>query len=1326
MRNRKKWLSILLAASMMLSHGTALAAEQAIPETPVLYQDETYGDYYELKGLVFCDNPVSELQYLNMYIPVGYVLKDAEGNVTGYDKEAVINGFTVDTAPVIFRNNCAGWMSSNPENMRETANGFKDYMENGFIYVVSGARSRGLEGNVGKAPAPIVDLKAAIRYLRAHADELPGDYDRIVSVGGSGAGEMSSLVGATGNMEEYFPYLYEIGAAGITYDEKSDSYTSTINDDVYACMAYYPIADIENADIAYAWLRCNTEEVEVTGMQKAVFTEFQFALQQDEAEAYVDYLNSLELVDENGEPLVLDGLREGSFYDRILANMSDALNAFLADKPEKDTAAYAEKLMATNTEELTWLTCSEDGVYTITDLDGFIQNAGNEGDESTIGQIFKRNKNIPGFDTFNLGAENNAFGNAEQNAVHYSASVAKVLQENYEKYSALEGFNKEEVDQYIEDALTGENAEAIQEQTYLMNATHIMLNVARGEETSDIAQKWRIRSGTADQHTSFSIGYNMALAASYNEGVDVDYHLVWAMTHGGEKEGASTGTFVEWVNDLFGADAASNGDAQKYTETQTKDGWIQVLQDGGATLGYSEGTKLIEADGYVFKDLDKDGELDLYEDWRLDVETRAADLASKLDAETIMPLMLHGDLSNVEADSSDAGIRGKDFKFSDLVKSGMRSALNRGVGSIDARIFAKWINNVQALAEELPMGIPVNISANPSLQYSEALALAATFDPELVKESFAEYAKMYRAIGVTTLLGPQADMSSEPRWNRIPGTFGEDPALIRDMINASVSGLQSTFDEEGNDLGWGKDSVIAMIKHFPGDGTGESGRESHSESGKYAVYPGDGFEISLIPFIDGGLNLDSKTEQSAAVMTSYSIAYSEDEEYGDLVGTAFSQYKLDILRNRFNYDGLICSDWFILDDYVAGSGKLATPWGMEDKTTAERFAAAIEAGLDQVGGVNEAPLMETYAILVDDLGEEAALARVQDSARRILKPLFAIGLFENPYVEADAAREIVGGRKFDTTKAEVQANSVVMLKNKDNTIQEKATNEKLTVYIPMKFTPAGRGTVASWGLPVNEKTASKYFTIVTDTVGEPSGENGTFTTNDIIRASAEDVAACDMALLIVSQPINEGAESTGFGHDYYTGEYFPISLQYGEYVADGDNVRYESISGNLTESEVGSPYGAITTLTKEDRSYFGATARVTNGYELDLIKNTVANMKEDAKVIVAVNATYPMIFAEFEEDVDAILMGFSIDATNFIPVVMGEVEPSGLLPIQMPASMDAVEAQLEDIPRDAECYVDSEGHTYDFGYGLNWSGVISDERVAAYTVEPLTGLQAEK
>ena len=145
-----------------------------------------------------------------------------------------------------------------------------------------------------------------------------------------------------------------------------------------------------------------------------------------------------------------------------------------------------------------------------------------------------------------------------------------------------------------------------------------------------------------------------------------------------------------------------------------------------------------------------------------------------------------------------------------------------------------------------------------------------------------------------------------------------------------------------------------------------------------------------------------------------------------------------------------------------------------------------------------------------------------------------------------------------------------------------------------------------------------------------------------------------------------------------------------------------------------------TQSVKENRSYYGEKAEISNVSDLDGILYTAENMPEDARIIVAVNANKPMIFSEFEDKVDAILVGFSIQNDYFLKVASGYYEPSGLLPMQMPANMETVEAQYEDVPRDMECYVDAAGNTYDFAYGMNWSGVISDERTEKYAVEPLT------
>lgn len=763
----------------------------------------------------------------------------------------------------------------------------------------------------------------------------------------------------------------------------------------------------------------------------------------------------------------------------------------------------------------------------------------------------------------------------------------------------------------------------------------------------------------------------------------------------------------------------------KYTEETTADGWVKVTQEGGTTLGYSpeSGVTLIEQDGYAFKDLDKDGELDVYEDWREDAETRAADLASQMSAESIAGLMLFPGVF-----STDAAV--------EYINSGMRSLLSFDTTS-SAKDLATTSNDWQKTAEATEWGIPVQIATNPRTNniWPTSLATAATFDTELAKTVANELAVQYRAMGITLLLGPQIDVASDPRWRRVEETYGEDPALARDMADAVISGTQSTYAEDGTDLGWGSGSVIAMMKHWPGDGVGEGGRESHRDSGKYAVYPGGAFETHLIPFVDGGLNLSSETASVSAVMPSYSIAWSEDEEYGELVGSAFSEYKINLLRS-YGFDGYICTDFEVTSDSE-------THWGVDDLTVAERTYKALMAGVDQLGGDSQLdPVLEAYDMMVEELGEDGALARFRESAVRLLKDPFRLGMFDNPYVDTDAATEIVEGEDITAEGQAAQLKSIVMLKNSDNTIkaaEETESEEKPTVYIPLQYTGgvtqrSGSYTPGSWDLPVDLKTANQYFNVVTDTVSDtltgPEDDEGNATPSedDVVRASAEEIAACDYALVIVTNPRNDGDggdTSMGQGYDEETNTYIPISLQYGEYTADSQDVRDPSLAGDTVEEEVSNPYGTQIATTQENRSYYGQSAKIVNSSALDSILYAAENVSEDAKVIVAVNATNPMVFSEFEDKVDAILMGFSIDNELFLDVVTGKSEPTGLLPLQMPASMEAVEAQLEDVPRDMECYVDSDGNTYDFAFGLNWSGVISDERTETYAVEALTTPEAQ-
>ncbi|MBR1760514.1 MAG: hypothetical protein IJ741_04960 [Schwartzia sp.] len=462
-------------------------------------------------------------QTMLIYVPAAYLQTNANGEVVGIDHAAAVGQYTADTAPIVYLNECGGWKSSSPRAVDAS------FIERGMIYVTAGARSRdAVDENgchTGKAPMPVVDLKSGVIALRANADVIPGDKERIVSVGTSGGGQMSSILGASGDMPEYYPYLYEAGAAGVT--KTKDGYRSAYPDHIFAAQMYCPIADIENADLAYAWWWFDLADR--GGALKGTMTAFDRRLQELEAQSFVDYLNGLNVKDMNGAPLKLDGLRSGSYYDAILRNLSDALNAMVATGGiDADTLD----------PEGTWLTKNADGSYHVTDMAGFMTGTG-------LAQ--KRNKAIPGFDAMDKSAENDAFGAPDDNKVHFSRSVAKILFEHYDELSTLDGFDATLADAYITEALTGPGADAIARQTHLLNATHILLGTD-GLCTVHPAKYWRHRSGTADQHTSFGVGYNLCRAAA-SIGLDADYHLVWAMEHG-NREGTSTGTFIDWIDTI--------------------------------------------------------------------------------------------------------------------------------------------------------------------------------------------------------------------------------------------------------------------------------------------------------------------------------------------------------------------------------------------------------------------------------------------------------------------------------------------------------------------------------------------------------------------------------------------------------------------------------------------------------------------------------------------------------------------------------------------------------------------------------------------------------
>ena len=773
-------------------------------------------------------------------------------------------------------------------------------------------------------------------------------------------------------------------------------------------------------------------------------------------------------------------------------------------------------------------------------------------------------------------------------------------------------------------------------------------------------------------------------------------------------------------------------DGAKWTETETADGWMLVTNEGGKTLGYSKdsGVKLLEVDGFAFKDLDKDGELDVYEDWRESYETRARDLVNQMSGEEIAPYLTHGGLgtftTNRETLRSD-----KNTGYAYILGGG-RGGVTRNTGTTteDAVNHAKWVNLVQELCEELDYGIPALVSIDPNNQAGlvQSLSLASTMDPEVAMNVGKAYSTQYRAMGVNALLGPQIDLMTTPVMERGFETYGEDPALSRDITEGFVSGMQSTWDGD-TDLGWGGDSVMTIMKHYSGAGASEGGRDDHTAFGKYSVFPNDNYEAHLIAFHDGAFNLThSSTKSAGGVMMNYSANYSEDGSLGDMVGGAFCQWKYDTLFNS-GWTGFIISDW----GPISGGGG---SWGMQDYTDAERIMIAIELGMTQMGGYsNLENMQEAYELLVEDLGEDDALAMMRDRAYENILVSMRLGQFDNPYCSTEHTREVCGTEEAYAYGLETEANSIVMLKN-NNVIQ--AAGEKKTVYIPYTYTPAYSMRVgpamqdyeASCEPCVDLELASKYFNVVTDTLGEPTGEDGGYVEGDIIRASSEDIAACDMILLYMIAP---QVDSVGVYADeektellYYTAP----SIQYEPYTAT--TAREVSLTGDTIIETFSDGYTMQTKEVKENRSYRNqkSNALLPSAQATYDTFKYVSALTVDTPLVILMQqgierqcgGSGSMVWSEVEPSADAILNGYVyVGAEAFLMVASGQVEPNGLLPVQQPASMEAVEAQGgEDLPRDLECYVDANGNTYDFAFGMNWNGVINDERVATYSAAPLT------
>ncbi|KZM25814.1 uncharacterized protein EKO05_0002588 [Ascochyta rabiei] len=355
-------------------------------------------------------------------------------------------------------------------------------------------------------------------------------------------------------------------------------------------------------------------------------------------------------------------------------------------------------------------------------------------------------------------------------------------------------------------------------------------------------------------------------------------------------------------------------------------------------------------------------------------------------------------------------------------------------GAVDSpRVAAQWYNNLQQSALNTRLGIPVTMSSDPRNSYKDAvgsqiaatafsqwpesLGLVALRDADLVHKFANIVRQEYLAIGLRSALHPQIDLSTEPRWARIGGTMGEDAQLTAELVVAYIEGF--TGDEFGNQ------SVTTVTKHFPGSGPVQDGEDSHFTYGKNATYPGNNFEHHLIPF-------RAAIAAGARQMMPY---------YSKPVGTKYEEVAsgfnkgivTDLLRHELGFEGIVVSDWgLITDAIIRGQDMPARAWGVENLTEIERAEKILNAGVDQFGGE------QRFDLILQLVGNNTVSEdRIDLSVRRLLREKFLLGLFENPFVDADAADSLVGQADFVAAGKDTQRKSITLLTNNDTVLPLK-------------------------------------------------------------------------------------------------------------------------------------------------------------------------------------------------------------------------------------------------------------------------------------------------
>jgi beta-glucosidase len=500
----------------------------------------------------------------------------------------------------------------------------------------------------------------------------------------------------------------------------------------------------------------------------------------------------------------------------------------------------------------------------------------------------------------------------------------------------------------------------------------------------------------------------------------------------------------------------------------------------------SHAVPILTIDGLQYRDLDRNGALTPYEDWRLSPQERAADLVDRMSTEDKAGLLVHGTLATT-------GSTYNATTNTDYIKTRKMSTFITRL-AVAPQQMAEQSNAVQDIAEATTWGVPVTISTDPrngfavtegqtvarvgNTAFPDAIGMGAANDPALTRAYGDIIRQEYRAVGIHEGLSPQADIATEPRWTRINGTFGSDPQKVKKQVAAYVAGVQ------GGTSGVNPQGAVATVKHWVGYGAQVNGYDSHYYYGRYASFDGNQFAQHLIPY-EGAFE-----SGAGGIMPTYSILKNLTYKGHTIeqVGAGFNSYLLnDMLRGDYGFTGVTVSDFGITGNCpqacqdnrppasFIGPWGVGMPWGVENLSIEQRYGKSIAAGVDQIGGADQpSNVVAAYN------GGLISLSRLNQAARRVLVQKIQLGLFENPYVDPAKAATIAGSDAFKVVGDRAQAASLTLLQNRNQTLPASSATVK-KVYL----SGVGAQAATARGLTVVSDPAQADLAIVR--LGDPRG-----------------------------------------------------------------------------------------------------------------------------------------------------------------------------------------------------------------------------------------------